>query len=244
MKIVYIVDSITDLNNKINTITNKLGNNILYVVRADLVDLFKTYGLIPNAIYYKNLTEVTHSLLLKCEVDDVILCYASLKFNNALLTKFINKIGDKSKVVNLMPQFNTFERMCNSAYNVYVKSIFKAKDSLSSPKLQFIPHGYMIELLSSHLGNRLFELKPEFKNNVFVEDKEIKKSMKTKSNSIKYTLISAIIALIITIGLLASIAYYKVSYIIILCCAILYILDITLTIIFHFKAKFDQRFLK
>ena len=51
-------------------------------------------------------------------------------------------------------------------------------------------------------------------------------------------------ALVLTIGLLASIAYYKVSYIIILLCSVLYLLDFVLTIIFLSKNKFDKRFLK
>lgn len=244
MKVVYVIDCITDLNKKINLLTNRFGENIFYVVKADLVEIFKTYGYLPNAIYYKNLTEVIHSLLSKSEIDDVIICYASLKFDASLLNKFANAIGDKTKLVNLMPKYNSFENMCNSAYNVYVKSLFKIKDSLASNKLQFIPAMFVEELLSSHLGNRMFEMNEEFVKFVSVENQEINKSMKTKSHSLKYNIISILIALVVTIGLLASIAYYKPNYLIILTCIILYVLDITLTIIFHCKAKFDQRFLK
>ena len=46
MKVVYVVDCISEVNQKINLIKNRFGDNILYVVRADLVDLFKTYGYI------------------------------------------------------------------------------------------------------------------------------------------------------------------------------------------------------
>lgn len=244
MKVLYVVDCITDFTKKINAIKNRFGENIFYVVKADLVEIVKTYGVAPNAIYYKNLVDVMHSLLSKSEIEDVLICYASLKFDNALLNKFANAIGDKTKIVNLMPNYNGFENICNSAYNVYVNSLFKVKDGLASNKLQFIPAIYVEELLSSHLGNRMFELGVEHVKYVRVEDKEINKSMKSKSYSLKYDLISIIIALCVTIGLLASIAYFKVSYIIILSCIVLYILDITLTIIFHCKAKFDQRFLK
>lgn len=244
MKFVYVVDCITDLTNKVNTIKNKFGEEIYFVVKADLVELFKTFGFVPNAIYYKNLSEVVHSLLARTDLDDVIICYASLKFDNKLLTHFTNSIGNKSKVVCLMPNYNFFERMCNSAYNVYVKSLFKAKDSMASPKLQFIPAGYLYELLSSHIGNKMFELNPEYCHNVYVEDKEINKSMKVKSHSIKFDIISLIVALVVTIGLIASIAYYKPSYLIILACIILYVLDIIITLILQFKSKFDNRFLK
>ncbi len=243
MKIVYVVDSISELTQKINLIKNRFGDNILYVVRADLVELFKTYGFIPNAIYYKNLTSIIHTMLLKSEVDDLLICYSSLKFDDKLLTRFTNAIGTKTKIVSLMPQYNIIEQVCNSAYNVYVKSLFKVKDSLVSPKLQFIPQELSINLISSHLGNRLFELDPEMSKNISVENSEINKSMKTKTPVLKYNLIACIIALVITIGLLSSIAWFKSHFLVILIFSILYILDIMLTIIFQCKAKFDRRFL-
>ena len=244
MKVVYVIDGISELNNKINLLKTRFGENLFYVVRADLVELFKTYGLTPNAIYYNNLTEVIHSMLIRTELEDTIICYSSLKFDNNLLNKFITAVGNKSKIVSLMPKYNTFEQLCNSTYNVYVKSLFKVKDSLVSPKLQFIPQEFLLELLSSHLGNRLFDIGPELSKTISVENKEINESMKPKSPALKYNLIAVIIALIITAGLLASIAYLKVNYLIIFMCVILYFLDIILTIIFHCKAKFDRRFLK
>jgi len=244
MKVVFVVDNISDLNNKINLLQNKFGSSIYYVVRADLVDFFKTYGHLPNAIYYKNLTEVTHSLLAKSEIDDAIICYSSLKINDKLLTQFINNIGNRTQIVSFMPDYNTFEHICNKAYNIYVKSLFKTKDSLISNKLQFLPKDVMVSLLESHLGNRLFETNPERTKYLTTSDKAVNDSLKTKSYSIKYDLISLIIALVLTVGLLCSIAYYKVSYLIILGYIILLVLDITLTIIFHCKDKFDQRFLK
>ena len=41
-----------------------------------------------------------------------------------------------------------------------------------SPKLQFIPALYAVELMSSHLGNRLFEIDPSLTKNITIEDKE------------------------------------------------------------------------
>jgi hypothetical protein len=244
MKVVYVVDCITEINTKINMLKNRFGDDIFYVVKADLVDLFKTYGHTANAIYYNNLTKVIHGLLLKGELDDVVICYASLKFDDKLLNKFISTIGSRDKVVNLMPKYNIFEQMCNATYNIYVKSLFRMKDSLVSPKLQFIPQGLMIELLSTHLGNRLFEIEPEFCRNIYIDEQELNKSAKTTTKPIKLNLLSIIITLILTIGLLASIALFKVKYIVILVFIILYVLNFTLTIIFLSKAKFDKRFLK
>ena len=244
MKVVYVIESITNLNQKINLLKMKFGNNIIFVVRADLVDLFKTYGYVPNAVYYNNLTRIIQTLLLNGELQDVVICYSSLKFDNELLTKFTNAIGNKSKIVSLMPKYNKYEQICNSTYNMYVKSLFNVKDSMSSPKLQFIPADLLIELLSSHLGNRLFELNPQVCKNIQIENKEVNNSLKIKTKSTKCNLISIIVALLITTLLLASIAYFKTNFLIILTCVIMYIADIILTAIFHFKSKFDNRFLK
>ncbi len=244
MKVIYIVDSISDLNNKINLLRMKFGENIFYVVRADLVDLFKTYNYIPHAIYYNNLTKVVHNFLLKQEVSDIVVYYSSLKLNNELLTKFTNSIGNKMKIVSLSPKYNVFEQICNSVYNVYVKSLFKTTDSMVSNKLQFIPQHFLIELLNSHLGNRLFEISQEHTKSITLENPEINTSMKTKIKPLKYLLISFIITLLITSSLLLSVAYFKVNYISILISVTLYFLNFLLTTIFLCKAKFDQRFLK
>ena len=245
MKVVFVIDSISELNNKINLLKMKYGDNILFVVRADLVELFKTYGYIPNAVYYKNLTKIIHTLLINSnELEDIVICYASLKLDNTLLTRFTNSIGNKTKIISVMPKYNTFEKVCNSVYNVYVNSIFKAKDSMISPKLQFIPKDFLPELLSTHLGNRLFKINPEVSHSIEIENAETNDSLKVKSSALKFNLLACIIALLITVGLLSSIAYYKVSYIIILVCSVLYVLDILLTIIFLCKSKFDNRFLK
>ena len=93
MKIVYVIDSITDLNNKINMLKTRFGDSILFVVRADLLDLVKTYGYSATAIYYNNLTEIIHAMLIRMNLEDTIICYSSLKFDNNLLNKFISSIG-------------------------------------------------------------------------------------------------------------------------------------------------------
>ena len=244
MRVVCVVDSIADLNQKINFLKMKFGENISYIVRADFEDIFKTYGYQINATYYKNLTKVVHNFLINCNIDDIVIYYTSLKIDLTLLNNFVNSIGNKQKIVSVMPKYNALEKFCNSAYNVYVNSMFKVKDGLVSAKLQFIPADIVVELLSTHMGNRLFEVPHEINKTISTDNVEINKSLKTKVNSIKNTLIGIIVALIITMGLLASIAYLKSNFIAILICVFAYILNFMLSIIFIFKKKFDLRFLK
>lgn len=244
MKVVYVIDSISKLENKIINLTNHFGNDIMYVVKADLVDLFKTYEHQIHAIYYNNLSSVIHSLLSKSNLDDVVVCYSSLEFDTKLFNNFKNKIGDKKKVVNVIPKENFLEKMCDCVYNIYVKSLFKVKDSFASPKLQFLPKEFVIQLIDSHFGNRLFELSEAHVTNLYIEDEPVNSSLKIKTKPAKYNIISLIIALVLTIGLLACIAFTKIHYIVILVFIICYLLDLILVIIFQSKAKFDQRFLK
>ena len=161
MKIVFVVDSITDVKNKINLIQSYFGTNIVYVVKSHFLSIFETFGYKANAVYEKNLAEIIHILLLKSNIEPILLCYSSLNFDANLLAKFRAKIGNGDKIVNIMPEYNSLERICNSTYNVYVKTLFKAKDSLISPKLQYLPVPFVVELLNSHFGNKLFETTPE-----------------------------------------------------------------------------------
>lgn len=242
MKVVYIVDSITEINSKINTLKTRFGDNIVYVVKANLVALFKTYNHTPNAIYNKNLPTILSALLLKSPVEDIVICYASVKLDKNLLNKFITAIGDKTKVVNIMPMYTGFEHMCQGAYNIYVKSLFKTSDSLISPKLQFLPYSLVVELLSTHFSNRLFEIDSKHSKTIYIEDKELSNSLKVKNKVSRFQLIPIIAALIISMALIACLAFIGINYVIILSFIFLYILDFVLAIIFQCKSYFDRRF--
>lgn len=243
MKVLFVIDSITDISKKLNLINNRFGNNIIYIVKANLLPLVQTYNIKPNAVYKNNLVKIIHTLL-EGNTDDIIICYSSIKIDDAFLTKFINKIGDKSKIVNVMPEYSTFERICNNSYNLYVKALFKTNDSMISSKLQFIPAAFAIELASTHFGNRLFNINPQYTSTLYIEKGEQNTTLKQKVKFNKFHLIPIIAALIITIGLLLCLAYTNFNYGIILTFIVLYVLDALLTIIFHCKAKFDQRFIE
>lgn len=246
MKIVCVVDSINEIKSKINLIKSYFGDNICYVVKATLVPIFKTFGNSVNAIYNNNLTTVIHAMLQKSSQEnvDVLVYYTSLKINDNLLNKFNSKIKMHDAVVSLMPKYNTFERINNASYNLYVKSMFKIKDSMASPKLQFLPSACVNELLQSHFGNKLFELNPKLCRTLEIEDKEINKSAKIYPPVAKISLISLIVALIISICLIITLAFTKMHIISIILFVCLYLLDIFISIIFQYKSYFDHRFLK
>ena len=244
MKVLFIIDSIKDLNSKINIIKSRLGSDIIYVVKSNLAPLVKTYGINPNATYRNNYIKVIHTLLAYNLEHDIIICYSSINLNNEILNKFVNKIGNKQKIVNVMPYYNSFERLNNGIYNVYVNSLFKTKDSMISPKLQFIPADFIPELLSTHFGNRLFEVDENFTTTLYLEKNEVNNSFKTKTKFNKWHLIPIIVALILSIALVLCLAFIKVNYLMILIFTLLFILDVIIAIIFQCKSKFDNRFLQ
>ena len=140
MKIVYVVDNISNFQGKVDTLKNRFGNDILFVVKSNLLPIFQTYGYSANAVYNNNLSKTIHYLLTKLDtLEDIVYLKSSLNLTNNLLNKFISTIGDRSKIVNAMPKRNAFENLGLSCYNIYVRSIFKLQDSLCSTKLQFIP---------------------------------------------------------------------------------------------------------
>lgn len=244
MKVVMVVDNVNELKNKINMIKSHFGDNILFVVKAELNSLFETFGFTANAIYHKNLGKVMHVLLARDNLEDTLIYYTSLHLTEMFLNKFSAKTVGRNKVVNVCPVYNTFEEIHNNVYNVYVNSVFKIKDSMVSPKLQFLPKPFMVELIESHISNRLFTLNPEIVETIYVENKEIKKTLKPKRQFNKNFLIPIIIALIATIGLFMLIAFDKMNYLLILLFVVIYSLDLVVTFIYKYKEEFDSRFLK
>lgn len=243
MKLVYVVDSVSDIKNKIDMMQARFGNEIYFVVKSPFEALFKSFGYNVNAVYTKNLAKVLQTMLLKCPADDILLCYASLNLNNQMLNTFLGKVGNGSKFVNLVPNYNFFEQLGDGIYNVYVKAMFKNKDGLASPKLQYIPREYMIDLLSSHIANKLFEIDPRYVTNVYIEDKEINKSAKVKNKFNKFMLIPIIVALLLAITVITTLAFVRPGYLFWMVMVLLLLLDIVIAIIFSCKNKFDARFL-
>ena len=243
MKLVYVVDSVSNIKSKVDMMQARFGNDIYFVVKSPFQTLFKSFGYNITAIYSKNLAKVLHAMLMKCPMDDVLLCYSSLELNNHMLNNFLSKIGDGSKIVNLMPKYNFFEQFSNGSYNIYVKAMFKNKDGLASPKLQYIPKDFMLELLNSHIANRLFEIDPRFVTNIYIEDKEINKSAKIKTKFNKFSLIPVIVALLLAVTVITTLAFVRPSYVFWLVMVFLLLLDIVIAIIFACKNKLDARFL-
>ena len=168
-----------------------------------------------------------------------------MEINDTILNKFLNAVKNKTKVVNVIPKYNLFENMSNAAYNVYVKSLFKTKDSMASPKLQFLPKAFVEELLYSHFGNKLFEVNEKLCVNITFEDKKINESLKAKAGLNRNMLIPLIAALVITALFILSIAIFKqINYIMILIFIFLYLLDIFFAIIYQCKLYFDERIFK
>ena len=244
MKVILVVDNITNIVSKIDMLKNRFGDNIIFIVKSNLVKLFATYGYNINATYNRNLATVMQVVLSRSEHEDTIICHTSIVFDKKMLNIFVQQIGQKTHLVSVMPKYSSFERMCNNVYNIYVKSIFKNQDSLVSSKLQFIPKEFMAELVHSHINNRLFEINENLCKFVYFEEKEINQSLKQKTNFSRFSLIPLIIALTITIALVLCLSFIKINYILILSFIFLYLLDGIISIIFLCKNKFDQRFLK
>ncbi len=243
MKIIFVVDSISDINKKVDALSSRFGNNICFVVKAPLAELFKTFGYTCNAIYSNNLSLTIHMLLLKAEIEDVLVYYSSLILSEKLLNDFASKIYS-GKIVNVVPKYNAWENMCNSAYDTYVKTIFKIGDSFASPKLQFLPASFVTELLTSHFANRMFSLPASAVTNIYLDKGEQSNSAKIKTKFSKFHLIPIIAMLTITLALIMCLAFFKVSFALVFAFVLLYLLDLILFIIFQCKVYFDARFLK
>ena len=245
MKVIVVVDSIVDIEQKINKMKNRFGDNMRFVVKSNLVEIFKTYNHPVDAIYSKQCSTVTHLLLEQQKLDDTVIYFTSLNIDDGLLKKFTNAIGNKENTVVLKPKYNWWERICNKLYNIYVDIIFSRVDSLNCKKLQFIPKQAVKELLDSHIANRLFVNADNTLKEIQTTDKEINRQWKREDKKdYKPLVLNLIIALTLTLFLLISIVAFKVRFILVLTFVLLYMLDLFITVIYAFKLRFDKRFLK
>lgn len=245
MKVIYVIDSISNINYKIDLLKNKFGNDIVFVVNAKFVKFFQTYGYTINAVYSKNLPEVIHALLSKIEqLDDIIYMQSSLEINDKILNKFITEIrANSNKIISVEPYYSFFEQCGNAIYNIYCKSLFKAKDSLCSCKMQYLPKPFVEELLATHFANKLFEINQNMCKQLHFEEKEINNNFKTKTGFNKNMLVPIIIALTLTIALFTTMVLLQgMNYIAGLIFFALYVLDILFAIIYQCKLYFDKRF--
>ena len=78
MKVICVVDSISDIKQKIELLNFRFGGNILYVVKSKFLTLFETFGHKANAVYSNKLSNVIQLLLSKSNLDDCIVCYTSI----------------------------------------------------------------------------------------------------------------------------------------------------------------------
>ena len=115
---------------------------------------------------------------------------------------------------------------------------------MASPKLQFLPSAFVTDLLASHFANKLFEIDDEFVKNIEVDDKEFQKELKIHNKFNKFQLLPIIAAFIITLGLVITLRFLPINFIIALTFICLYLLDLLLAIIQQCKIYFDNRFLK
>lgn len=244
MRVIFVVDSVDDLNAKINLVKTNLSEDIVFVVKANLAKLFNTFGYFASAVYGNNLARILHYTLSRLSEDDTVVCYSSVKLSKLLLTNFVSRIGDKTKFVNVMPKYNAFEKFANGCYSIYCKSMFKVQDGLISPKLQFLPKAAVGGLVASHISNRLFAMPDFFTSTLFVEDASVNKTLKVKSRFNKYAILPIIFALVITATLIMSLAFWGAGYIVIFVHVALYVLDAILGVIFQCKNYFDQRFFR
>ncbi len=243
MKVVVVVDDITNLDRKINMLQSHFGDDMIFVVKAKFAKLYETYSYPTHAVYSDHLTEVLHYTLLRIGADNLVIYYTSLMPTEDLLNTFAKKMKH-NRVINVIPRYNFFEKSYYSTYNLYVKGLFHVKDNLASPKLQYIPAEFCGWLLSTNFGNRMFDWGSEDVVNIYIEDKELSSSLKVKSKFNKYSIIPIISLLVITMMLLVTLAYVGVNYWVVLIFLGVYVVDILISIFFQYKKDFDIRFLK
>lgn len=163
MDILFVIDSIKNLDKKISLITDNFGNNIKFFVHAKLVaDIAKNKFIATNtiAIYNKNVNVTIDKYIKSANYTptNTLLYYSSADIDSTILNEMRDKIILNPSTIYVKKHFNLFKKCWVWIYNKIVKTVFGMYDEYASIKLQYISENVMRSLIDVKFRNHIFTI--------------------------------------------------------------------------------------
>lgn len=247
MQVFFVIDSLAELDFKINLIQNFFSNDIKFFINS------KFYGKIYNNQYIMSNTvkifEGNEKAKIddylksdKCNIDDTFLYYSSVKLSKDILQDVTKKKMYNYDAIYFKKKENAFSRFLKTIYQKIVNILFRVEDAFCSTKIQYISANFMENLKKNKFNNHIFKAK----NSSEIELENANQA-KTLSNKITFNMKS----LYILIGLFASIllfvvldVYFKLMFWVYFLFFMIVLLSIILFILMLFDNIFRSRYKK
>ena len=163
MEILFVVDSIKDLDRKISLITDTFGVNIKFFVSAKHVkDLAKNKDIVGKiASIYSSSVNVAIDQYLKSNVytpKPTILYVSSAELTTRVIEGFRENLKLAPHTIYLKKTCTWWDRFKLWFYKKVINTIFGMKDEFASVKLQYFSAEVMSELAETNFRNHIFSL--------------------------------------------------------------------------------------
>lgn len=246
MEILFIVDSLKDIDKKISIITDNFGENIKFFVSSKLIAKLSTNKKVMaglKSIYGFSVNDTINQYVQAKEYapQDTILYYSSADLNNELAEQMREAIQFAPPTVYFKKQLNWFGKFKVWCYNKLVKAIIGMEDEFASVKFQYMNVEFMSELAQTSFKNHILSLPDTEKVEL---DKEQSKSFYDKVGFNKKFLYCPIAICLLLIGYVLLEAFVKVKFWMYLFVILILVAIVVSTCMFAIKNVFDKRYRK
>ena len=160
MEILFVIDSLNNLDNKINLL-KVFDADIKFFVDAKLAPKLVGDKYIINrtvAIYNKNVNITIDKYIKQTSYvpDATLLYYASADLNVKIIDSIRENIKLNPNVIYIKKRLSLWDKFKLWFYDKFIRLIFGVKDEYASTKLQYFNDEMMVEFRKSSFKNHIF----------------------------------------------------------------------------------------
>ena len=245
MEILFVIDSIDDIERKISLL-EVFGADIKFFVHSKYVAKIVKNKFIVNrvvAIYNNNINETIDKYLKSENYKPVqtLLCYSSVNLNNEIINKIRDNLQFKPNVIYLKKRLDWWGKFKLWFYQKVVKLIFGLNDEYASIKLQCFSDKVMEVFAQTNFKNHIFSIP----NSLNIElDKINQNSFYSQPKFNKNYLYNPIVICLVLICYVVAERFLVLPFWIYLFIIAMILVIIVNWIIMIVKNTFDKRFKK
>lgn len=241
MQTFFVIDSIKDLDKKVNLIINNIGDDIKFFVKASLYTKITHNAFVLKNIVgaYKNNEKRKIDEYLQssnCVLDSTILYYSSVDIDTALLVKLREKSKAGYDSVFVKSKQNIFQKFGDWIYKTFAMFMYRVSDANCSPKLQAMSKAFMEYLQATTFCNHILEVKYKI---VLEVGKNTSLTPKVKFN--KYYLYDLIGFFALILGYILLEAFFNLRFFVYFAIVLGTILAIIVALMIACFSKFNAR---
>lgn len=246
MEILFIVDSLVDLDKKITLFEQSVDAKFKFFVDSKLAtQVMHNKFIMSNlvSIYSESINNSVDKYVKSesYKPDDTLIYYSSADIDKFLLDKMLYNIRKQPNIVYVKKTLTWWDKIKLWFYSTVLKLLFGANDEYASLKLQYINRNLMENVVKTKFANRIFSVE----NAQVIELSHDKvKSHYFRLSLKSYHFWNAFALCLILIAYVMVEAFFNLAFWMYLLIAILILSVIIDEIILLVKEAFDNRLKK